>query len=68
MVVCFHIAVAEQFLNRADVGALFQKMFGKRMVVCHVPAAEPSPCMGAQIVEACGQRLVAFEVECSEAE
>jgi hypothetical protein len=21
---CFHIAVAEQFLNRADVGALFQ--------------------------------------------
>jgi hypothetical protein len=64
----FHIAVAEQFLNRADVGALFQKLFGKRMVVWLVPAAEPSPCIGRQIVEACGQRVVAWEVECSEAE
>jgi len=27
----FHIAVAKQFLNRKDVGALFQKVCGKRM-------------------------------------
>jgi hypothetical protein len=30
----FYIAMAESFLNRTDVGSLFQKVRGKRMVEC----------------------------------